>query len=162
MRKTRLVLWVIAGVVVCVLVVGAGVTAWFFMSAFESADSDEAAADRAFAEVRQRMGPAPPIIEITGETASLTRQPPVESTGREIQHLQMLTWSRTGGKLSRITLPWWLLRMSEGPVNLTADGNRGITAAQSIVTAEEIERYGPAILVEHGEPDGSRVLVWTE
>ena len=30
------------------------------------------------------------------------------------------------------------------------------------LTAEELERYGPALLVDHKGRDGQRVLVWTQ
>lgn len=161
-KNQRTVLWVIAGIVLCVLVVGAGTAAWFFMSAFESAESDDAAAEREFASVRQRLGTAPPIIEVDGQAAIRKRQPPLESAGRELRRLHVLAWRPNESRLSRITLPWWLIRMSNGPVNLTPGAGDGIAATQTTVSPEEIERYGPAVLLEHAEPDGSRVLVWTE
>jgi len=30
------------------------------------------------------------------------------------------------------------------------------------MTMDEVERYGPALVLNHVEEDGSRVLVWTE
>lgn len=30
------------------------------------------------------------------------------------------------------------------------------------ITVEEIERYGPALLVDHESPRGDRLLIWTD
>jgi hypothetical protein len=57
-----------------------------------------------------------------------------------------------------LTLPFWLLRLRDSgvDVSIAADGTR------LTMTMDEVERYGPALVLDHLEEDGSRVLVWTE
>jgi hypothetical protein len=161
--KTRrgTIIMIVVGVVICVTVVGLGAGAWFFASAFDSTSSDEATAGRAFDDVTRRLGTSDPIIDIQNDRAIITRQPP-EAAASELQRLQILTWNPDEDRLTRVTLPWWLLRLKSGSFDLNSEAGSGFHSTRITITPDEIERYGPALLVSHTEPDGQRVLVWTE
>jgi len=38
----------------------------------------------------------------------------------------------------------------------------GLDLDELEITAADLERYGPALVIDHARPDGSRLLVWTE
>lgn len=151
---------IVVGVVICLVIVVAGSAVWFFASAYDAVPSDEASASREFEAVRQRLGNEPPVIAIQDRVAVLNRNAPEDVASRELQRVQILTWEPDEGRLSRITLPWWLIRIREGSFDVSTGPESDITRVQ--VSPEDIERYGPALLIEHTEPDGSRFLVWTE
>lgn len=155
------VVMIVVGVVLCVGIVFAGAAAWFFLSAFDSTVSDDATARRGFEDVRRRFEGQAPLIEIQEKTAVRTRTPP-PAPSRDLQRVQILVWNPGDGRLTQITLPWWLLRLKEGPIDITGDIGDGISRTPLTVTVGELERYGPALLLDHSEPGGTRVVVWTE
>jgi len=157
-RKRSTILMVIIGIVVCIFVVGAGTATWFYLSVFDSVDADEAAATRSFDEARARFKGQQPILELRDDKVALLRKAPDIAPARELQTVHVLTWNAEEGTLSTVTLPFWLLRLQDSgvDVSIAADGTR------LTMTMDEVERYGPALVLDHLEEDGSRVLVWTE
>jgi hypothetical protein len=160
--KTRrgTIVMIIVGVLLCVVIVGVGAAVWFFVSVFDSVPSDEVAAAREFDAVRQRLGSTPPLIAIRDGTAVLTRRPP-DSSSSTLSRVRILAWEADQGRLSRVAIPWWLIRMKAGSFDLNSDSVSRFSTSITI-SPEEIERFGPALIIEHTEADGSRVLAWTE
>ena len=167
MKKShRTILMVVVGLAIVVVVVGGGGLAWFFMSAFESSSSDEATAIRSIEEVRRQFKGVRPLIEIsqpekeaTGVAWSgeLTAKAPA-TPARAIERVRALAWDAEDATLTTFTLPWWLIQMTSDPIDLEI----GETGKKLRLTPEDIEKYGPALVVDHTEPDGSRVIVWTD
>ena len=157
-RKRSTILMVIIGIAVCILVVGAGTVTWFYLSVFDSVDADESVATRSLDEARARFSGQQPILELREDKVSLLRKAPDVASTRDLQNVHVLTWNAEEGTLTTLTLPFWLLRLRDSgvDVSLTADGTR------LTMTMDEVERYGPALVLDHVEDDGSRVLVWTE
>ena len=92
------------------------------------------------------------------ETAVLTREPPANPALRRLESLHIAAWDSEDAGLFRMTLPFWLLRLKSGAITLGED----IHALRLDLTVEQLERFGPALLVDHEAPNGDRVLVWTE
>lgn len=151
---------IVLGVVICLVVVVAGSAVWFFASAYDAVPSDDASASREFERVRQRLGNEPPVVTIRDRVAVLNRKAPDGAAPRELQRLHILTWEPDDQRLSRIILPWWLMRVRGGSLDVSTGPESDITRVE--VSAEDVESFGPALLIDQAEPDGSRVLVWTE
>jgi hypothetical protein len=149
---------VIIGIAVCIFVVGAGTVTWFYLSVFDSVDADEAVATRSLDQARARFSGQQPILELRDDKVSLLRKAPDVASTRDLQNVHVLSWNAEEGTLTAVTLPVWLLRLRDSgvDVSLTADGTR------LTMTMDEVERYGPALVLDHVEDDGSHVLVWTE
>jgi hypothetical protein len=156
-RRRSTILMVVIGIAVCIFVVGAGTLTWFYLSVFDTIDADEAVANRSLDEARTRFKEQEPILDLRDDKVVLLRKPPTVAPGRSLQNVQVLTWNAEERTLTTLTLPFWLLRFQDsGDVSVTVDGTR------LEMTTDEIERYGPALVFDHIEEDGSRVLVWTE
>ena len=156
-RKQSTILMVVLGVVICVVVVGVGSAAWLYLSAVESIDADEESALRSFAAVRTRFNGSPPIVEVRDHQPVLLRSAPV-GPARQLQNAQILSWDAEEESLTKITLPFWLLRLTQSPIDLThGEGDSPIT-----LSVEDVERFGPALLVDYTDEDGKRVIAWTE
>ena len=157
-RKRSTILMVIIGIVVCIVVVGVGSVTWLYLSVFDSVDADEAVAARSLEEARARFGGQQPIVELRDDRITLLREAPDVASTRDLQNVRVLTWNAEEGTLTTLTLPLWLLRLRDSgvDVSIAADGTR------LTMTMDEVERYGPALVLDHVEEDGSRVLVWTE
>jgi hypothetical protein len=156
-RKHASLLMGVVGVVFFLLVLVVGGGAWFFASAFDRRDAGAAMATASFEDVRRRyVGTAPVFGIAAGETVVVRREPPA-SPPAPVQRLHLRHWSPDEGGLVDVTLPFWLVRLNPGEFSMTADrhGLREVTAAQ-------IERYGPTLLVDHESARGGRLLIWTE
>lgn len=157
-RKRSTILMVIFGVIILIVVVGAGTATWLFLSVFDSVDADETLANQSLAEARARFGGQQPILELRDEQVVLLHKAPDVAPARDLQNVHALTWNAEAGTLTRIVLPFWLIRMKDSAVDVAVSAS----GTPISMTVEEIERYGPALLVDHMEEDGSRLLVWTE
>jgi hypothetical protein len=74
--------------------------------------------------------------------------------------LHIMVWDPGDGRLARFRLPFWLLRMKSDPIRLSAY-TTGMDDRVDL-RPEDIERYGPGILLDTGTETGERVLLWTE
>ena len=157
-RRQSTILMIVLGVAICVIVVAVGSAAWLYLSAVESIDADEASANRSFDDVRARFSGAQPILELRDGQPVLVRKAPAVSPVRKLQNAQVLSWNAEEGTLTRITLPLWLLRLKTSPIDLTPGGG----GAPITLTLEDVERYGPALLLDYTDEDGQRSIVWTE
>jgi hypothetical protein len=162
MKRTHAtILMVVAGLFVCFLIVSVSLGAWFFAYAFERDTPDPATASAALDDVRRRFAGQDSVFEIINEDDARVRRPPPDSRpARQLEHLKLLIWDADEGALTSVTLPFWLLRLKAGPIDLSShvmvDGH-GID-----LTVDQVERYGPALLVDHETGRGDRLLIWTE
>jgi len=156
-RKHATVLMGVGGVLIfCLVVVLAG-GAWFFAAAFESASADERAASAAFDDVRGRFSNVDPVFDIVGDDAVRRRAPPAAAAAAPLQTLRLRHWGPDDDRMEDVSIPFWLLRFKAGAISATSShvGLRN-------VTAQDIERYGPTLLVDHEGRRGDRLLIWTE
>jgi hypothetical protein len=81
-----------------------------------------------------------------------------------IEALHVMVWEPDERKLLKLNIPFWLLKMTKGrPIRLS--GQRDGRESDPIrlnVTAEDLERHGPGLVMDHTETSGSRVLVWAQ
>ena len=155
-RKRSTIVLVIIGVAICLFVVAAGTAAWVYFSMIDAVDSDEVSATRSLDEARARFKGQEPIIAIRDDKQPiLVRAVPAVASPRDLQNVQILAWNAEEARLTTVTLPFWLVRMRSS-VPIMANGE------EISLSADEIERYGPALFLDHSEEDGSRALVWTE
>jgi hypothetical protein len=160
-RSHATILMAVIGVLVFFGIVGLSLGAWLFASAFDRDTADRQTATASFDEVRRRFAAVEPVFSITGdERAEIRRDPPSARPGQRLERLQVLAWDPDDQGLARVTLPFWLLRLKSGPLDVS--GKVMINHQHVDVTVEQIERYGPTLLVDHEGRGGDRLLVWTE
>jgi hypothetical protein len=146
-------------VLIGVAIVCVGLVVILFVRATEFATADEAQADAVWQEIRGRFANARPVLEMrAGETAVLSRDVPASPAERPLQSLHIAAWDRDDRGLFRMTVPFWLLRFKSGAITI----GEAAYAHRLDITPEQLERFGPALLVDHEAPGGDRVLVWTE
>jgi hypothetical protein len=160
MTKTAktVLLAIVALVAMCGIVV-VGLAIWFFTSALESVPADEAQATRSFAEVRAKFANRTPLFELTDHGPVLADETGAKTAAGQIESVRVIAWNADEQKLATVSLPFWMLRMTDGPINVSASSP---ASTRLTVTADELERYGPTLLIDAEEEDGSRVLIWTE
>jgi hypothetical protein len=151
-----------AMLVITVVVVGV----WAFRSMVDNSPMDETSAAKVMEDVRVRFQHAPPVLDLRPGALMLARRPPDTQPANELKTLHILRWDIHEQRLSRVEVPFWLLRLSDDPIDviIEAEANEGAVRMKkpSSVTVSDIERFGPALLLDGDMPDGGRLLVWSE
>lgn len=162
-RKSRKALWIVLGVlgflVICVLAFA--MLGFYFVT--RNLDMQQATATEAsesFETVRARFKDAPIITLDESERVTLSRRPPADAPAERPTTMHVMAYDRNDERIVRVTIPFWMLRMGNENIRLGSGGG-DIDFEQLKITAEELERYGPALLLDHTK-DRSRVLVWTQ
>lgn len=153
---------IVGGVVALLVLLGIVATTisivWLRERTTLSRDVSVTRASEAFAAAAQRFADPRPAIELGDDR----RPRPATGTPRRnpgsIGELRVLAWGAKEQALADVTLPLWLLRLKSGPIvfgsYVSGLDDRGVR-----LTAEEIERLGPGVLIDLTTPSGDRVLV---
>ena len=98
-------------------------------------------------------------------TSCLKRQgrhsPPNGSPPGRLARLQVLVYHARSERLVESLIPFWFYRMKAPAAQFALEGT-GVDLERLGVTASELERYGPRLVLEHRGSTGDHVLVWTE
>ena len=159
-RKRSTLVLVVAGVTVFAITLFAGFVVWFFTSALERSPADEATAEARFRELRDRFRGVTPIFEMASNGPVLKRQPPPKRATGRLRSLEMLGWDCNDEELVRVTIPFWMVRMKPGNINVASnDQKRSVRLSLSV---DDLEGYGPALLLDHTDEEGYHLMLWTE
>lgn len=162
-RKSRKTLWIVLGIagflVLCVLAFAA-FGLYFLTRNLEMQPATMVEAAHAFDEVRARFKEEPIITFDDNERVRLTRPPPGTPAAVKPASMHVMAYDDDDERIVRVTVPFWMLRM--GRENIRLGTGDGFDFERLRLSADELERYGPALLVDHRDRRGSRVLVWTE
>ena len=61
----------------------------------------------------------------------------------------------------RVSIPFWIVRMKMRGTTIDLNGKH-MNLEDLRLTAEDLERFGPTLIVDHENTTGERVLVWSE
>ncbi len=159
-KKTWISVAVAAVIIVAILGVALLGTAVFVFRRHVNAQfvSAQTAQDE-FQEARRRFSGQQPLIELTADRHPIIHQR--ENAG-EIQSLRILAFDPRAGKLVRMSLPFWLLRMAPSR-NLAVHSPDFDFDDRMHLTVDDVERAGPGLILDARDPrNGALVLVWTE
>ena len=149
----------LAGVALVVLafMALAGTSAFFVMRHLDFRTATEAAALKEFEAIRSRFGERPHLIEVVDASKSDFRvRRPAQPDGRTISRLHVLTWTDEEQDLFRTELPVWLMRFSM--INVAS--RLGVAPERFRITVQDLEHFGPGIVIDYRRPGVNRVLVW--
>jgi len=162
-KETVRAVMIIVGVLILVAIVALGSAAWLFMRSFEAGKADKATAAQEFEKIRTRFAGVTPVLEVRDEEPVVTRRPDAQIADRRLTTMHIIAWDADDADLLRIDVPFWLLRLKSGPIEITS--NRGRFSNRDLgITVEELERYGPTLVLDHEvqHRGGGHVLIWTE
>lgn len=164
--KVRTWIWVVAGIaVVCILgiVAMAAFSMYYLAQHVETREASPAIASREFDDVKERFSGQKPLIEL-GERGQLLRtnpDRPVPSSPERLKQLNVLVFDRDDGRIVRLAVPFWLLRLKMGGTTIDFNGGR-LDLEDLRLTVEDLERFGPTLIVDHSPAHGDRVLIWSQ
>ena len=166
MATRRTWFWIIggtaaAGLMGLVCLAGAGV---YYVSRHVHAEtSNSADAIRAFDRITGDFGDRKALYELDARdhpqlTTSLASLP---TSSRRPSSLMVQAWNPEDERLVRLSLPFWLLRFTPDKMRTSRrDGRFDMHELQ--LDIPELERIGPALVLDYRNQDGVRVLLWTE
>jgi hypothetical protein len=162
--KSRKTLWIVLGVVgfiVFCMIAFAAFGLYFVSQNLDMQQATVTEASRSFEEVRARFKEGPAIqINEDARDVTLLRRPPDQAAADKPQKMHVMAFDREDSRIVRVTIPFWMLRMGREKIRLGKGGDLQLEDLN--LTAEELERYGPTLLVDHKGRSGERVLIWTQ
>lgn len=153
--------WTIGGVALVVLVIAAlGATgAYFALRSLDSRVATESDAQREGDAIRARYRNRAPLIEVINPKTGDVRVNRIEGrSAAAVSTIHVLSWKAKEGQLVRTEVPLWLMRFS----TLNVLSSLGIAPERFRLTADDVERYGPGIILDYRIPEADHVLLWVE
>lgn len=157
--------YILLGVAVLLVFVGIGaivvMVAWFQENLqVDETTQGEAAVE--FERVRERFPGREPLLELHDGMPRYTKErdaPAAAQGGLSTFHI--LVWDPADEQLARISLPFWFLRLKSDPIRFSAYA-AGLDEEGVTLRPEDIERYGPGIILDTTTRAGERVLLWAQ
>jgi hypothetical protein len=160
-KQQTILLAVLASVaVIAIAVVAAAV--WIFTSVVHNEAMTDAAATKTLDEVRARFAGVTPVISLRATGPVLLRAAPETTPPGELRTLHILRWNVQDEAMSRVDLPFAILRLKDGPFHLQMERDEAGVSISTSLRVADIERYGPTLLMDDRLPDGGQVLVWSD
>jgi len=165
-KKTSWAL-IILGIGAFVLIVGVGLVGVvgyviYQQFAFQAKSSTEMSADEEFAQIVAKFeGQKPYLIIKDGEP--VVSEEPAAAPRKPVEALHVIVWDPDERKVVKLNIPFWLLRMTKGqPIKISSHDDPGADPVRLKITAEDLERRGPGLVLDYREASGQRVLVWAQ
>ena len=164
--KVKTWVWVLLGVIVtCVVgvIAIAGAGFYFFTQHIETRTVSPATATKEFEEVKAQFVGQKPLVELDRRGSFVRSNPdrPSSRNGRVPEELYVMAFDPDDGRVVRLKIPFWLLRLKTHGSNINFNGRR-MDLEDLKLSVADLERFGPTLIIDHSGIDGKRVLVWSQ
>ena len=137
----------------------AGVGGYFFISNLDTRTASETEALRDFDVIKARFAGRQPLVEVVNPKAGDIRvNRTVHPEGRRATTLHVITWESDDNRVLRSEVPVWLMRFST--INVLS--KLGVAPDKFRLTVQDVQLYGPGVVVDYRRPGEGHVLIWTE
>jgi hypothetical protein len=166
MSKTKIPtwVWIIVGVVtlgILGVITLAAAGLWFVRSHVNVQPTTVAAATTDFQAIRQRFATQKPLIELDDHGNFVHANTDRPNGTKQPDSLNVMAYDAREEHIVRVDIPFWILRLkSRGTLVDVGSGN--IDLQKLRLTVDDLERFGPTLIVDHTDMNGSRVLVWSQ
>ncbi len=75
--------------------------------------------------------------------------------------LNVIAFDPDDNRIVKVSIPFWLLRMKMKGTTIDFNGSQ-MDLEDLKLTVEDLERFGPTLIVDHASASGERVLVWSK
>ena len=164
--KVKTWVWVVVAIaVVCILgvVAMAGIGIYFFSQNISARTVSTSTATSEFDSVRARFTGQRALIELDERgnflRANTDRKGPANP--KRPENLYVLAFDPDDGSLVRLSIPFWLLRLKVKGATIDLNG-RQMELEDLKLTIEDLERFGPTLVLDQVNDGGDRVLVWSQ
>ena len=164
--KVRTWIWIVVGIVavgiLCVIAM-AGAGMYFVAQNIETRTVSTATAAEEFETIRKRFSGQKALIELDerGNFLRSNTDRPAPADASRPEKLYVLAFDPDDGGLVRMSIPFWLLRMKANNATIDFSGNR-VDLEDMKLTVEDLERFGPSLILDQKGEGGDHVLVWSQ
>ena len=155
--KVKTWVWVVLAIVVIgvlSLIAMAGIGLYLFSQHIDTKSASPANAAHEFEQVKARFGDQKPLIELDEHGRYLRshtdRTPPANV--KPPDSINVLAFDQDDGRIVRMKMHGATIDLNGNHMNLE----------DLKLTAEDLERFGPTLIVDHKDTKGERVLVWSQ
>jgi hypothetical protein len=163
MAKVKTWIWIAVGVVamgILGLVAMAAAGLWFAKSHIDIRSTPATTARSEFDTIREQFASQKPLIELDERGRFIRANTDRPNGDRRPESLYVMAFNPDDGRMVRVSVPFWLLRLkTRGRIMI--DGRGDLDLEDLHLTVEDLERFGPTLILDHKERDGERVLVWS-
>jgi hypothetical protein len=146
------------------------VASWIRLASWRSHDTATPAGARAAHDGARAAagatGDAAPYLEITPAGEVVVHRAQEQDEPVTLATLHVLAWQPSAQRLVRVDFPWWFVRLklsrTVGLGTMVAAVAGDWEGLDLGVSEDELERRGPALLLDHARADGARIVLWTE
>ena len=163
-RRTWLQVAIAAIVVLAIaaIAVVGGATVFFYRHFRSDVVQADTAAER-IAAARARFGSSPAFLRVDADGRTAVNGREDGGSHEPLSTLRALAFDPRSGKLIDISIPFWLLRLvPNGRISLDANSGIDFDAERLNLNLGALEALGPGLVLDHSQPSGTRMLVWTE
>lgn len=164
--RRRRWLTIVAGV--AVLLVFVGIAAILIVTSLVRENlgverSTEQGAIEEFQKIHGQFGGRPVLLEFDdqGRARAVRRPASGPTPAVRLETLHVLAWDPDDEQLARFRVPFWLLRLKSTPIEI-AGYAAGVQGGGVELRVDDIERYGPGVILDYTSRDGDRVLFWAQ
>ena len=165
-RRTWISILIASVIIVGILAVAAvGGTAYFFYRHINAQYAPRESAEQQFAEARARFPGQRPLIEMRRDDEPIVHRELMErgQPRAKLESLRVLAYDPDERKLVRVSIPFWLIRLMPGRhFSFLNDNGFDFDNDRVRLTAEDLERLGPSLILDEEDRHGGYVIVWTE
>jgi hypothetical protein len=164
--KVKTWVWAVMAIVVVgilCLVAVAGFGFYYASQHIETRAASPASAAKDFEQIRARFTGQQPLIELDDRGRFLRAHTDRKATAqsRTPESVHVLAYDPDEGRLVRLSIPFWLLRLKTGNASIDFNG-RKMDLDDLRLSVDDLERFGPTLIAEHKTPEGSHVIVWSQ
>lgn len=164
--KVKTWIWVVAAIFVIGIlgvVAMAGIGIYFFTQHIETRTASPALAEREFDQVRTPFQGQKPLIELDSRGRYLRSNTEIKAKpdAKIPESVHVIAFDPDDGRIVKVTIPFWLLRLKMRGATIDLNG-RSMDLEDLRLTVEDLERFGPILIVDFKAPNGERVLVWSQ
>lgn len=156
MRTRRLLLALPVAAVIGIAIFG--------VLASRAVDVEEATlseAGRRFERIRAALGGREPLLHLDADGNVVRRAALPDVASRAVSRLGVLAYQVADERLVTADVPMWFFEL-KGPAAQYLVRGTGLDLERLQITASDLERYGPSVVIDHTRANGDRLLVWTE
>lgn len=164
--KVKTWVWIVVGIVafgiLCVIAM-AGAGFYFVSQHFDARTVSSSTAADEFEKVRKQFAGQKALIELDerGDFLRANTDRPTPANVRRPEKLYVLAFDPDDGGLVRVSVPFWLLRMKADNATIDLGGSR-VDLEDLKLTVEDLDRFGPCLILDQKNEGGDRVLVWSQ
>jgi len=141
----------------------AGASVYFIRQHIKVESSSDAGSQKAFEAARAAFKGQRPLLEMDSLNRPRPTRPLTNLPTGSVKPTEMvvMVWDQDKERLVHLSLPFWLLKLGCRKIDLSK-GERSFDFERLNLDINELERIGPALVVDLKSSSGERVLVWTQ